>query len=157
MQLYRVQISGERDCPLSLHLRKQQQAFLAWQASRHQSPSLLLDAWPCLPSLYLGTCWRMENYCRGKRWKEVSCRTEAGLKRGACFPQSYHVAWQRQHNFYGTAIARSPSWLQGAVLGSPLSAWAPALPNYVRYRCQQVHLSFLGKTQCVIYYARLGI
>lgn len=35
---------------LSLHLRRQQQAFPAPQASRHQSPPLSLDAWPRLPS-----------------------------------------------------------------------------------------------------------
>lgn len=29
----------------------------------------------------------MDNYCTEKRWAEVSCRTEEGLERGACFPQ----------------------------------------------------------------------
>lgn len=131
---------GKETAPLSTS-EEEEQTFPTWQAVHLQSPLLLLDTRPC--------SWEGPGEWRniaGDRDMEVSCRAQECSEKGTCFSLGNDVASKRQHSFYGTAISHSPSWLQGAALGS-LSDWALELLSCLRCRSQQGHLSLLCRAQ----------
>lgn len=86
MQLCRVQISGERDCPLSLHLRGQQTVFSSLTNITPSEPSTLFGLLTLSSLLVAGETLVNEELLQGEEMGGGFLQD----REGACFPRGHH-------------------------------------------------------------------